>query len=108
MLTSAIIYGKKNFSGDFLMNEEIFKAAVCQALELTDEFEDTADINPVGNSFFDRSYFGTRVLILAPRIGDEIAVAGNMILNLTAAKAEIFIAYLNQTWTDELAPSRKF
>ena len=89
------------------MNEEIFKAAISQALEFTDEFADTADINPAGNSFFDRSHFGTRVLILAPRIGDEIAVAGNMILNLTAAKAEIFIAYLNQTWTDELAAVTK-
>lgn len=89
------------------MNEEIFKAALSQALDFTDEFTDTADVNPVGNSFFDRSYFGTRILILAPRIGDEIAVAGNMILNLTAAKAEIFIAYLNQSWTDELAAVTK-
>ena len=89
------------------MNEKIFKAEICQALELTDEFTDTADVNPTGNSFFDRSYFGTRILILAPRIGDEIAVAGNMILNLTEAKAEIFIAYLNQMWTDELAAVTK-
>ena len=89
------------------MNEEIFKAALCQALELSREFEDAQEFNAFGNSFFDRSYFGTRVLVIVPRIGDEIAVAGNMILNLTAAKAEIFIAYSNQTWTDELAAVTK-
>ena len=102
-----IICTRKIFRVKFLMNEEIFKSALSQALELTDEFTDIADINTVGNSFFDRSYFGTRILILAPRIGDEIAVAGNMILNLTAAKAEIFIAYSNQAWTDELAAVTK-
>ena len=46
-----------------------------------------------GNSFFDKNFFGTRILILAPHPDDEINIAGNMILTLAAAKAEIFVAY---------------
>ena len=75
------------------MREKIFKAGIDSALELSGEFVDAQEVDPVSNSFFERSYFGTRILILAPQFGDEIAVAGNMILNFTEAKAEIFIAY---------------
>ncbi|MBR0062223.1 MAG: PIG-L family deacetylase, partial [Selenomonadaceae bacterium] len=51
------------------------------------------EILTAGNSFFDKNYFGTRVLILAPHPDDEINIAGNTILNMAAAKAEIFVAY---------------
>lgn len=77
------------------MREKFYEVGIGSALELSDECAYEEEILTVGNSFFDRSYFGTRVLILAPRPGDEIAVAGNMILNFAAAKAEIFIAYSN-------------
>ena len=90
------------------MHEKIFKACIVSALDVSSEVVDVQEFNPIGNSFFDRSYFGTRVLILAPRQGDEIVVAGNMILNLTLAKAEVFIAYSDcDSWTDELAAAMK-
>ena len=90
------------------MREKILKAGIGTTLELCEEMTGVEEVATVGNSFFDRSYFGTRVLILAPRPGDEIAVAGNMILNFTAAKAEIFIAYSNfSTWNDELECAMK-
>ena len=89
------------------MGDKNFKAVICPAFEVSADFADTQEINSVGNSFFERSYFGTRVLILAPRVGDEIAVAGNMILNFVAAKAEIFIAYTNASRNDELAAVTK-
>lgn len=86
------------------MREKIFEAGIGSALELSSEFVEEQEFNPVGNSFFDRSYFGTRILILAPRPSDEIAVAGNMILNFAEAKAEIFIAYSQcKTFDDELS-----
>lgn len=73
---------------------KIFEAAeACGVFELAGEDVDAAEIPTAGNSFFDKSYFGTRVLILAPHPDDEINIAGNMILNLAAAKAEIFVAY---------------
>lgn len=84
------------------MGDKNFKAVICPAFEVSADITDAQEINSVGNSFFERSYFGTRILILAPRIGDEIAVAGNMILNFVAAKAEIFIAYTNASRNDEL------
>ena len=85
------------------MREKIFEAGISSALELSSECVDEQEFNPVGNSFFDRSYFGTRILILAPRPSDEIAIAGNMILNFTKAKAEIFIVYSQcKTFDDEL------
>lgn len=90
------------------MRERLYKAGITSALELCNEFVDTEEFATVGNSFFDKSYFGTRILILASRAGDEIAVAGNMILNFTAAKAEIFIAYSEvKTWTAELSAAMK-
>ena len=85
------------------MREKFYEVGIGSALELSDECAYEEEIPTVGNSFFDKSYFGTRILILAPRPGDEIAIAGNMILNLTAAKAEIFIAYSEcKNFTDEL------
>ena len=68
-------------------------ADACGFLELVAEDAQAEEILTAGNSFFDKNFFGTRVLILAPHPDDEINVAGNMILNLSAAKAEIFVAY---------------
>ncbi|MCR5833260.1 MAG: PIG-L family deacetylase [Selenomonadaceae bacterium] len=72
---------------------KIFDSDLCGALALVNESAQVEEKISVGNSFFDKSYFGTRVLILAPHPDDEINIAGNMILNLAAAKAEIFVAY---------------
>lgn len=68
-------------------------AEACGFFELVGNEAQAEEILTTGNSFFDKSFFGTRVLILAPHFSDEINVAGNMILNLTAAKAEVFVAY---------------
>lgn len=75
------------------MDKKIFKSGFDGTLEICDNFTMAEDVLTCGNSFFDRSYFGTRILILAPRPGDEILIAGNTIFNLSQAKAEIFIAY---------------
>ena len=72
---------------------KISKSEIDATFELCDEFTCEEEFETVGNSFFERLYFGTRILILAEKFGDEILVAGNMILNFTAARAEIFIAY---------------
>ncbi len=71
----------------------LFEAEACGVFELVGEDAQAKETLTAGNSFFDKSYFGTRVLILAPHPDDEINVAGNMILTLAAAKAEIFVAY---------------
>ena len=55
-----------------------------------------------GNSFYDARYFGTRILIMAEKPGDEILLAGNTILNMAAAKAEIIVAYLKKGKIPEL------
>lgn len=90
------------------MREKFYRAGIDSALEFCDEFVGAEEVATVGNSFFDKSYFGTRILILASRAGDEITVAGNMILNLSAAKAEIFIAYTQvKNWTEELSAAMK-
>ena len=47
----------------------------------------------VNNSFFENRYHGVRILILAPHSDDEINIAGNMIINLANAKADIYVAY---------------
>ena len=65
----------------------------CGVFDFAGEDTQADEILTAGNSFFDKSYFGTRVLIHAPHPDDEINVAGNMILTLAAAKAEIFVAY---------------
>ena len=70
-----------------------FNLEIDTTLELYDEITCEEEIETVGNSFFERLYFGTRILVLAEKFGDEILVAGNMILNLATARAEIFIAY---------------
>ena len=75
------------------MDKKIFKSDFDGTLEICENFTAAEDVLTCGNSFFDRSYFGTRILILAPRPGDEILIAGNTIFNLAQAKAEIFIAY---------------
>lgn len=69
------------------------KSEIDATLELCGEMTYEEEFATIGNSFFDRLYFGTRILILAANFGDEILIAGNMILNFTAARAEIFIAY---------------
>lgn len=63
------------------------------ALELCNDYIATENILTAGNSFFEQSYFGTRILIIAQKPGDEILIAGNSILTFAQAKAEIFIAY---------------
>lgn len=68
------------------------------ALEAVSEIVAAKDSLKPGNSFFDQSYFGTRVLIIVPKPGDEILVAGNMILNFVAARAEVFIAYAEKKY----------
>ncbi|MBR1645645.1 MAG: PIG-L family deacetylase [Selenomonadaceae bacterium] len=68
-------------------------ADACGFLEAVAEEVQAEEILTAGNSFFDKNFFGTRVLVLAPHPDDEINVAGNMILNLSAAKAEILVAY---------------
>lgn len=72
------------------------KSEIDATLEMCNDFTYEEELETVGNSFFERLYFGTRILILAEKFGDEILVAGNMILNMAAAKAEIFIAYSNE------------
>lgn len=72
---------------------KISKSEIDATLELYDEITCEENFDTIGNSFFDRVYFGTRILILAEKFGDEILVAGNMILNFATARAEIFIAY---------------
>ena len=75
-------------------DKKFFEAAeACGLFELVGTEADAEEISTAGNSFFDKSFFGTRVLILAPHPDDEINIAGNMILTLAAAKAEIFVAY---------------
>ena len=73
---------------------KIFEAAEASGFfELVGENIQAEEILTAGNSFFDKSYFGTRILILAPHPDDEINIAGNMIVAFAAAKAEIFVAY---------------
>lgn len=74
-------------------DKKIFESEACGIFELEGAEVDAEEVPTAGNSFFDKSYFGTRVLILAPHPDDEINIAGNMILTLAAAKAEIFVAY---------------
>ncbi|MBQ6758216.1 MAG: PIG-L family deacetylase, partial [Selenomonadaceae bacterium] len=74
-------------------DKKFFEAEACGLFELVGEQVDAEEIPTAGNSFFDKSFFGTRVLILAPHPDDEINIAGNMILTLAAAKAEVFVAY---------------
>lgn len=78
------------------MNNKILKSEIDTALDMCNEFTYAEELETVGNSFFDRLYFGTRILIVAEKFGDEITVAGNIILNMAASKAEIFIAYTNE------------
>ncbi len=74
-------------------DKKIFETEACGLFELVGAEAQAEEILTAGNSFFDKNYFGTRVLILAPHPDDEINIAGNMILNMAAAKAEIFVAY---------------
>ena len=76
-----------------MQENKIFNSAMDGTFELCDELTGAEEIITAGNSFFDRSYFGTRILILAPKPGDEILIAGNTILHFASAKAEIFVAY---------------
>lgn len=64
------------------------------ALELCNDYIATENILTAGNSFFEQSYFGVRILIIAQKPGDEILIAGNSILTFAQAKAEIFLAYV--------------
>ena len=53
------------------------------------------DDSEVGNSFFETRYHGFKILVIVPSPSDEIATAGAMILNLTKARSEIFVAFTN-------------
>lgn len=79
---------------------KISKSEIEATFEMCDEIICAEEFETAGNSFFERMYFGTRILILAEKFGDEILVAGNMILNLKAARAEIFIAYSEEKKSD--------
>lgn len=74
-------------------DKKFFESEAYGVFELVGAEVQAEEILTAGNSFFDKNYFGTRILILAPHPDDEINVAGNMILNLSAAKAEIFVVY---------------
>lgn len=87
-------------------DKKIFESEACGIFELTGAEVDSEEILTAGNSFFDKNYFGTRVLILAPHPDDEINIAGNMILTLAAAKAEIFVAYSTNGDFENLADVR--
>lgn len=87
-------------------DKKIFESEACGIFELTGAEVDSEEILTAGNSFFDKNYFGTRVLILAPHPDDEINIAGNMILTLAAAKAEIFVAYSTNGDFENLADIR--
>lgn len=88
-------------------DKKVFEAEACGLFELIGEQVDAEEILTAGNSFFDKSYFGTRVLVLAPHPFDEINVSGNMILTLAAAKAEVFIAYLTKETAQEVIDALK-
>ena len=45
------------------MREKIYEVGIGSALELADDCAYEEEVPTVGNSFFDRSYFGTRILI---------------------------------------------
>ncbi|MBQ3336926.1 MAG: PIG-L family deacetylase [Selenomonadaceae bacterium] len=81
-------------------------AEACGLFELVGAEADAEEILTAGNSFFDKNFFGTRVLILAPHPDDEINIAGNMILTLAAAKAEIFVAYSTNGDFEQAAETR--
>ena len=76
--------------------DKTLKAQIDATLEMCGDFTYEEELETVGNSFFERMYFGTRILVLAEKFGDEILIAGNIILNMTAARAEVFIAYSNE------------
>ena len=88
-------------------DKKFFEAAeACGLFELVGAETDAEEILTAGNSFFDKIFFGTRVLILAPHPDDEINIAGNMILTLAAAKAEIFVAYSTNGDFEQSAETR--
>ncbi len=76
-----------------MKENKFFDAALDGTFELGNEMTFAEEVVTTGNSFFDRSYFGTRILIFAPKPGDEILIAGNLIFHFASAKAEIFVAY---------------
>ena len=81
-----------------MKDNKIFNSTMDGTLEFCDDATFANEIVTAGNSFFDRSYFGTRILILAPKPGDEILIAGSLILHFVSAKAEIFIAYRSKNF----------
>ena len=76
---------------------EMNKSVMGDVLDIGDEqvliYDEDSNGADVGNSFFETRCHGIRVLILAPHPDDEINVAGNMIVNLIRARAEVFVAY---------------
>lgn len=88
------------------MDRDVIFKSLADSIETYGEIVCDDQVVTAGNSFFDRSYFGTRILVLAPNPGDEISVAGNMILNFAAAKAEVFVAYMTR-FSDETVTALK-
>ena len=75
----------------------INKSTMGDVLDLNgEELIITDDDSEVSNSFFEMRYHGFKVLVIVPVPGDEINVAGAMILNLIEARAEIFVAFSNR------------
>ena len=74
----------------------INKSTIGDVLDLGEErviFAD--DDSAVSNSFFETRCHGFKILVIVPNVGDEINVAGAMILNLIKARAVIFVAFTN-------------
>ena len=68
---SAIIERKNFLGGVTLKNEKILSPVIAGTFDISDVMTESEEIITAGNSFFDRSYFGTRVLVIAPRPGDR-------------------------------------
>ena len=74
----------------------INKSTMGDVLDLAEERVILADDDSeVSNSFFETRCHGFKILVIVPKAGDEINVAGAMILNLIKARAVVFVAFTN-------------
>ena len=72
----------------------INKSTMGNVLDLGEEKVIIADDDSdISNSFFETRYHGFKILVIVSRPGDEINLAGAMILNLIKTRAEVFIAF---------------
>lgn len=87
----------------------INKSSIGDVLDISNErILIVDDDDPVTNSFFEIRYIGCKVLILVQNPADEIFLAGNMILNLSRARAEIFVAFSSNSIFNESAQALNF